>query len=39
VFLIDTDRRVRYSFIGDQQRQFPTQEEILAAVDAPDGRK
>jgi glutaredoxin-dependent peroxiredoxin len=33
VFLIDTDRRIRYSFIADQQRQFPTQEEILAAVD------
>jgi peroxiredoxin len=33
VFLIDTDRRVRYSFIADQQRQFPTQEEIVAAVD------
>jgi peroxiredoxin len=33
VFLIDTDRRIRYSFIADQQREFPTQEEILAAVD------
>src|SRR5439155_381390 len=34
VFLIDTDRRIRYSFIADQQRQFPPQEEILAAIDA-----
>jgi glutaredoxin-dependent peroxiredoxin len=33
VFLIDTDRRIRYSFIADQQREFPRQEEILAAVD------
>lgn len=33
VFLIDPDRRIRYSFIGKQQREFPTQEEILAAVD------
>jgi peroxiredoxin len=38
VFLIDTDRRFRYSFIGDQQREFPAQEEILAAVDVPDAR-
>lgn len=35
VFLIDTDHRIRYSFIGDQQRQFPTQEEILEALDVP----
>jgi glutaredoxin-dependent peroxiredoxin len=34
VFLVDTDRRIRYSFIGNQQREFPTQEEILAALDA-----
>jgi peroxiredoxin len=33
VFLIDIDRRIRYSFIGDQQREFPKQEEILAALD------
>jgi peroxiredoxin len=34
VFLIDTDRRIRYSFIANQQREFPTHEEILAALDA-----
>jgi glutaredoxin-dependent peroxiredoxin len=34
VFLIDTDRRIRYSFIGDRQREFPTGEELLAALDA-----
>jgi glutaredoxin-dependent peroxiredoxin len=33
VFLIDTDRRIRYSFIADQQREFPTQEEILREID------
>jgi peroxiredoxin len=33
VFLIDTDRRIRYSFIADQQREFPSHEEILAALD------
>jgi glutaredoxin-dependent peroxiredoxin len=33
VFLIDTDRRIAYSFIGDQQREFPTHEEIVAALD------
>jgi peroxiredoxin len=33
VFLIDTDRRIRYSFIADQQREFPTQEEILGEID------
>jgi peroxiredoxin len=34
VFLIDQDGSIPYSFIGDNQRQFPTQPEILAAVDA-----
>jgi peroxiredoxin len=34
VFLIDTDRRVRYSFIADQQREFPAHEEIIAAIDS-----
>ena len=29
-FLIDTDRKVLASWIGDNQRQFPTPEEILA---------
>ena len=33
VFLIDTDRRIRYSFVGNHQREFPTQEDILAAID------
>jgi peroxiredoxin len=34
IFLIDQDGSIPYSFIGDNQRQFPTQPEILAAVDA-----
>ena len=29
VFLIDTDRKVLASWIGDNQRQFPAPEEIL----------
>jgi peroxiredoxin len=33
VFLIDRDATIRYSFIGDSQRQYPTQEEIVAAAD------
>ena len=38
VFLIDTDGRIRYSFIADRQREFPTQEEILAELDGLDNR-
>jgi peroxiredoxin len=30
VFLIDRDRTIRYSFIGDKQTEFPTQEELLS---------
>ena len=33
VFLIDTDRRIQYSFIGDRQREFPAQDEIVTAID------
>ena len=32
VFLIDRDGTVTYSFVGDNQREFPTQPEILAAA-------
>jgi peroxiredoxin len=32
VFLIDQDSTIRYSFIGDSQRQFPTQGEIISAL-------
>jgi peroxiredoxin len=34
VFLIDPAGRVQYSFVADNQRQYPTPGEILAAVDA-----
>ena len=34
VFLIDTDGRITYSFVGDNQREYPSQEAILAAADA-----
>jgi peroxiredoxin len=30
VFLIDQDGSIPYSFISDNQREFPSQEEILA---------
>ena len=33
VFLVNQDASIAYSYIGDNQREFPTQEEILAAAD------
>jgi peroxiredoxin len=33
VFLIDQNGSIRYAFVGDNQREFPTQPEILAAAD------
>lgn len=35
VFLIEQDGRISYSFIGEQQREYPSQAEILAAADRP----
>ena len=32
VFLVEQDARIGYSFIGDNQREYPSQEEILAGV-------
>ena len=32
-FLIDRDGSIRYSFIGASQREFPSQQELLAEVD------
>jgi peroxiredoxin len=37
IFLIEQDGRIGYSFIGDNQREYPTQEMILAAVSMPNG--
>jgi len=33
VFLVTQDGAIQYSFIGDNQREFPAQPEILAAAD------
>ena len=32
VFLIDQDARISYSFIGDDQREYPSQDEIISAA-------
>jgi peroxiredoxin len=32
VFLVNQDGRIAYSFIGDNQAEFPPQPEILAAA-------
>lgn len=34
VFLIDQDARIAYSFIGDTQREYPSQDEIISAASA-----
>ena len=34
VFLVEQDGRISYSFVSDNQRQYPSQKEILAAADA-----
>ena len=38
VFLIERDASVRYSFIGDNQREFPGQDELLAVCAAREFR-
>ena len=32
VFLIDRDGSITYSFIGQSQGQFPSHEELMAAI-------
>jgi len=32
LFLVDRDRKILYSRIGDNQREFPAYEEILKAI-------
>ncbi len=32
LFLIDPDRTIRYSFIAQSQEEFPSHDEILAAI-------
>jgi peroxiredoxin len=34
VFLIEQDRSIRYSFIGESQREFPALADILRAIQA-----
>jgi peroxiredoxin len=34
VFLVDRSGAVRYSFIGTNQREYPSTDEILLAVEA-----
>lgn len=34
VFLIEPDSRISFAAIGDNQREFPSQGEILTAADA-----
>jgi len=33
LFLIDKDGAIRYSFIGESQDEFPSNAEILSALD------
>ena len=33
VFLIDSFGTIRYSFVGDNQQEFPSHEEICRAID------
>jgi glutaredoxin-dependent peroxiredoxin len=39
VFLIEPDGRISYSFVGDNQREYPTQEAIVAAIDSMSNDK
>ena len=32
VFLIERDAHIRYSFVGASQREFPSHEELIAAI-------
>ena len=38
VFLVNQDASIAYSFVGDNQREFPDQPEIIAAADRPPPR-
>ena len=33
VFLVEQDGRISYSFVGDNQREYPSTAEVLAAAD------
>ena len=32
VFLIEPDARISYSFIGDSQREYPSQADLVAVL-------
>ena len=32
IFLVEQDGRIGYSFIGENQKEYPTQDEIIAAI-------
>jgi len=32
LFVVESDSSIRYSFIADSQEEFPSHEEILAAI-------
>jgi peroxiredoxin len=32
VFLIEQDGRISYSFVGDHQREYPSQDELLRVI-------
>jgi peroxiredoxin len=34
VFLVNQDGRIAFSFVGDNQREYPSQAELLAISDA-----
>jgi len=34
VFLVNQDGSIPYSFVGDNQREYPAQPEMLAAADS-----
>jgi peroxiredoxin len=38
LFVIDQQRRIRYSFVADRQDEFPSHEEILTALRGVDVR-
>jgi peroxiredoxin len=37
VFLVEQDGSISYSFVGGNQREYPTQEELLAAAKKKGG--
>ena len=32
IFLVEQDGRIGYSFIGENQKEYPTQDELIAAI-------